>query len=285
MVLLGVWLAGRAIAGTKDFPSRRILGVLCVSALFMHLAGNVMFQWSLEVVGIALAAPLTMGSIVVTGAVMGRMFLGERLTVRGLAAISVLGAAIGVLGSVASMNSASETTVGAGVTIAGGAAACCAGFAYASLGVVIHAVLARGTTIAGTLWTVSTVGVVSLGLLSLWTVGIEGMQDTTATDLRIMLGAGLFTTMAFLALAKALKLTTLLYINTLNASQMALCAVAGVWLFSEPPSILLWIGVGLTAIGLVMMDRGSGASQDVEVQARSSPAQPRPEAEPEGASS
>jgi len=229
----------------------------------MHVAGNVPFQWSLSVIGVALTTSLTLGLIIITGAVLGRIYLSEPITPRAAAAIGVLGLAVLalVLGAGEASSSVLQVENGeaasTGKIVAGVLAACLAGFAYGLLGVVIRHGLMRGGSIAGTLWTVSTLGVVILGILTMARLGVSSMLDTSWIDLQKMLGAGLFTTVAFLTLAKALQLTTLIYINTLNASQAAMCAVAGVWFFNEPASIPMWSGVGLTAVGLVLMDRQS----------------------------
>ena len=52
VVLLGSWLIFRAARGQRVFPTPRILGVLLCSALFMQFAGNVLFQWTLGILGI-----------------------------------------------------------------------------------------------------------------------------------------------------------------------------------------------------------------------------------------
>ncbi len=262
-VLLGVWLLFGSLAGRRDLPRGRFLLVVALSSLFMHVAGNVPFQWALSVIGVALTTSLTLGSIIITGAVLGRIYLSEPITPRAAAAIGVLGLAVMalVLGAGEASSSVlqveNEEAVSTWKIIVGVLAACLAGFAYGQLGVVIRHGLMRGGSIAGMLWTVSTLGVVILGMLTIARLGVSSMLDTSWIDLQTMLGAGLFTTVAFLTLAKALQLTTLIYINTLNASQAAMCAVAGVWFFNEPASVAMWSGVGLTAVGLVLMDRQS----------------------------
>ena len=57
----------------------------------------------------------------------------------------------------------------------------------------------------------------------------------------------------FIALSVALKSLPVIAVNLLNASQVAMAAVAGILLFSEPVTNSLVIGVALTLIGLVAM--------------------------------
>ena len=68
-----------------------------------------------------------------------------------------------------------------------------------------------------------------------------------------MLGAGVFNAIAFLAVTKAFQLISVVYVNSLNASQAAMAAIAGVILFSEPMSLPLAVGVALTIAGLMLI--------------------------------
>ena len=100
------------------------------------------------------------------------------------------------------------------------------------------------------------VGVISLGSLTLWRSGSEEMSTTTRHDLALMLMAGLFNALAFLALVKALQVASVVYVNALNASQAALAAVAGILFFREALSEQLALGILLTVLGLMLMKRG-----------------------------
>ena len=68
-----------------------------------------------------------------------------------------------------------------------------------------------------------------------------------------MAGAGIGNILAFVALTKALQLTTLLHVNLLNASQVAMAAVTGILLFDEAVTVPLVVGVLLTIVGLTLM--------------------------------
>ena len=67
--------------------------------------------------------------------------------------------------------------------------------------------------------------------------------------------AGGFTSIAFFALTAALKHISIVRANLINASQIALTSLAGVWLFNEPMTRWMVIGTGLTIGGLLLMDR------------------------------
>ena len=83
------------------------------------------------------------------------------------------------------------------------------------------------------------------------------MLATAPSDFWMMLLAGFFNAVAFLALTKSLQLAPLAYVNALNATQATMAAVAGVLIFAERSSPALWFGVALTAVGLLLMQRRS----------------------------
>jgi drug/metabolite transporter (DMT)-like permease len=93
----------------------------------------------------------------------------------------------------------------------------------------------------------------TLGPLSLDRVGLTKMIETPLADLGVMLAAGVFNLLAFAALTYGLRLIHVIYANVINTSQVALCALAGVLLFSEPFNTPLACGVGLTITGTLLI--------------------------------
>ena len=114
-----------------------------------------------------------------------------------------------------------------------------------------------------TLGVVSFVGLTSLTLLSLVNPGLETMLQTESRDLRYMLYAGLWNAVAFLALVKALNQTTLIHVNALSATQVAMTVVAGLILFDETLTWMSGAGVGLTILGLLWMRDNSTSQSSV----------------------
>ena len=135
----------------------------------------------------------------------------------------------------------------------GVAAACLCGVAYAVLNVILRYCITRGAPLPTTLFTVSVTGLVALGLISWLRIGHRGMLETRPHDLALMFGAGLCNTVAFIALTKSLQLTSVVYVNALNATQATLAAIAGVLIFGEALSPWLALGVGLTIVGLMCL--------------------------------
>lgn len=232
--------------------------MLVATGLLGQLGGNVAFQWSLGVIGMAHTVPLCMGAIIIGSAILGRIYLNEPLTALTIAALSALIAAIWVLSigargidSVGMLMEAERTWL---VTLAVGAA-CLAGVSYAVLGVAIRRAVIGQASVAATTFCVAATGLLSLGPASVARLGFEQLFQTPPTDFAMMMLAGVFNLVAFVSLARALQITTLVYVNALNASQVALASLAGVVLFHEQPSSALAIGVALTIAGLILMPR------------------------------
>ena len=225
-----------------------------------QLGGNVMFQFSLGIVGIALAVPLTLGAMILTGAILGRFVLHEQLTWRSVSSMVVLILAIGVLSlgageAQASLDALDNALEGEHrfVVAQGVAAAVLSGVSYALLGVVIRKSVSGRVPLPTTLFIISVVGAVGLGVMSIARIRIEGLIETRAVDWQMMVLAGVCNAFAFLALAKSLQLTGVVFVNALNASQVAMASLAGLVLFNEPLTLPLFFGVLLTGFGLAMM--------------------------------
>ena len=87
-------------------------------------------------------------------------------------------------------------------------------------------------------------------------LGIEPLLGTKPADFGMMLQAGVWNAVAFLAVTKALQLTSVVYVNTINGSQAAMCAIAGILVFGEPFSLSVVFGVALTISALLVMQLG-----------------------------
>jgi drug/metabolite transporter (DMT)-like permease len=254
------WLLVLAWRGQKILPRGDVLGKLVLAGLVGQLGGNVLFQYSLGVIGVALTVPLTLGTIILGGAILGRIVLQEPLTQKTLASIFVLIVAISVLSLGA--DDAHRSVVGLAASAdpwqltRGVAAAVTSGVAYAILGVVIRYGVTGRVSVPVTLGVISLAGIVSLGAGSLWRIGWQGMLDTSGRDLQVMVLAGLFNAVAFLAIAKSFQFASVVYVNALNATQAAMAAVAGVLFFQEAKSAELGLGVILTVVGLLLMRNG-----------------------------
>jgi drug/metabolite transporter (DMT)-like permease len=261
VVIFGPYLAWRALRALPIGPSPAAFWWLVAAGLLGQVGGNVAFQWSLGVIGLALAVPLCLGMMIVFGAWMGWSWLGERVTWRTIASMIVLFIAVTIvcLGAPDAQASLDQAKSASPLrALAGAAAACASGFAYAALGAAIRNAARHGAPTTSSLVTVGVVGMLSLFPLAASRIGLAGMIATTASDWTFMLGAGIANAVAFFLLVKSLQLTSIAHVNALNATQAAMAAIAGIIIFGEPLSAMLGVGILLTAIGLWMMDaRGS----------------------------
>jgi drug/metabolite transporter, DME family len=261
MVLAGTMVAFRYRRGELPWPSWRALAVLAAAGAVAQLCGNAAFQWSLGAAGLAIAVPLCSGTMIVGAALLGRFWLGEGVTPRSALAMLVLIVSIVVLGQGTSHRGAATMVSTEAAAIAalvpwGAAAACLSGVAYAVLNVVIRRVVTGAIPLSLTLLTVSSVGVVSLGTASLLHSGWSVMARTPPLELAAMVGAGTINAGAFFLMGRALQWANLVEVNIVNASQTALAAVAGLFIFGEPATATLFVGVALSIAGCILVDRG-----------------------------
>ena len=265
IIIFAPWLLLRIVRVQRLLPPAKAFAMLVAAAVLGQVGGNVVFQWALGVVGIALTVPLCLGAMIITGAWLGWATLKEPITARTLLSIVLLVSAIGILclGAEAAHASLEQAASHDFWHIAlGVAAACFSGFSYALLGVAIRNAAQQGCPAVTTLMTVGLAGVVVLWPLCIYRIGVTEMWATDAAAMTRMLLAGVANAIAFVSLAKSLEILGVIYVNALNATQAAMAALVGVIYFSEPLSMWLAIGVGLTAWGLVLMKRADSPLDD-----------------------
>lgn len=263
VVLCAIWLwQGRP--GGKPLSTRMLL-VLVATAVVVQIVGNAGYQWALLRVGLAITVPLSFSTIIAGGAILSRLFLGEPITPRLALAMAVIVAAVATLSL-----GAEEAKTDPGVAAAGASAAlgvvvaCASGLAYSLSGIVIRAGANQQASLPATIGIYSLTGVPLLGALALWNSGWPTLAATPAWDLMVMLLAGACNALAFFALGKSLTYLPVAVVNTLNASQAALSAVAGVMLFAEPLTLGLMVGCGLTILGLLLASRRGSPAEEGE---------------------
>jgi drug/metabolite transporter (DMT)-like permease len=262
ILLVVPWLLLRSRAGLPESMHRRSLLVLLAAGLAGSVMGNVAFQWSLGIVGLAIAVPICFGSMLVSSPLLSRAVLGEEISTRTILAMGVLVLSIILLAArveTIARVGASGTAVLVAVLLL-----CLAGIAYTMLGVAIRYGLDNGVSLPLTLGIISFSGFLLLGSLSLRSIGWDAMLATESHHLVDMFLAGLFNAVAFLSLTRAIQLTSVTYVNLINASQVAIAALTGVMLFQEKPTILMMIGVVLTIAGLMLM-QGPSHRQDLKM--------------------
>ncbi len=256
VVVVGPWVLARALRGQRIVPTGRVLAVLVTMGLVTQLLANLGVQWALGIVGLAVTIPAIFGVMLTASAVVGWSVLGERVSRRAAVAIAILLVSLAFLGLSAS---AAGKTIsqqnGPWIIGAAVAAACLAGALYSLLTVTIRHTVTNTTPVSTIVLTITGMGVVSLGPLSLLRLGTERLASTPPEQFAWMFAAGLMNLIAFLAITKGLQLTTVVHANVLNASQVAMAAIAGMMLFDELPNRWLIFGVVLTIAGILLIGR------------------------------
>jgi drug/metabolite transporter, DME family len=258
-ILVLPWLAWEANRRRPTFPSRRALARLLAVGLLIQVAGNVPMQWAFGIVGLAVSIPTVFGIMILAGAVMGRFWLREHVTIRSGVAIAMLLVSLLFLGAGAEAVGKSMATTGtdpSSTTIAWAVAACLlAGSVYAIMNIAIrHSVTGTTSPIAIALL-LPLMGVVVLGPVNLRQMGLTAMLATSWEQVLLMIASGIFNLVGFLGLIYGLQKTTVVHANVLNASQVAMAALAGMWFFHEPPNPWVLLGIGLTVFGILWIDR------------------------------
>jgi drug/metabolite transporter (DMT)-like permease len=269
VVVLAPLVALRAARGQRLMPSFSLLALVAVIAVVGQVGGNIGFQSSLGLVGLALAVPINLGVMILAGAILGHWLLGDQVSRSMVWASCVLVVAILVLSLGAPQ---ANLRLHSGVnadrppwwwSLAGVFISCVSGLAYSCLSVTLRYVTNRGAPIASVLLVIGTVGAVTLGAIAAARLGGLPWQSVSSRDMACLLGAGFSNVFAFIALTRALQLSSVMFVNALSASQTAFSALAGVLIFREPFTLALALGVGLTALGL-LMTKGRKPQRPVE---------------------
>ena len=265
-LLVCPWLLYRTLGCRAAVLPLKAFAFLVLLGLIGQFGGNLNLQFALATLGLTITIPTVFGLILVASAVLGRLVLGERVSRRSVGAIGILIGAMVLLGLGAgaanqSVGEEGRAMVGPTWVALGIGAACLSGVCYACLSTGIRRVVSPAVPPAWVVFVTTSVGMVTMGAISVYRLGIPRLLDTRADDLGFMLAAGFFNLVAYLALARGLQSTALIRVNVLNASQVAMCGVAGLLLFGEPPSWFLLLGVGMTIVGMTFIDRPSEAAE------------------------
>lgn len=256
---LGPLLLWQICRGSRfSFPLRAV-AILAVVGLGVQLAGNLGLQWAYGVIGLAVSLPLALGMSLTGSAVIGVVLFREWLPLRSIAAVVMVVGSIVLLSVGATEHNDSPVTPSAApgvlVVLLGIMAACVCGVMFASLGAAIRHAGKSNVPITVTVVVVTGMGVVSLGAVSLVQLGPAKMLATEPHAIAWMVASGVFNVIAFALIIKGLHLTTLVHANVLSASQLALGALAGIFLFREPHNLWLLSGIALTIAGITLYGR------------------------------
>lgn len=252
VIVLGPFLLWMLSRGEALVTSYRLIPRFVVVSIIGQFVGNAAFQIALGTIGLAASVPITLGVLIVGGAILGRILLAEPVRLPTLVAMLMIIVAVIIL----SHPSASETPDASATTHPVWVGALCAaasGAAYALFGAVMRQAMTGGVSAPVTMFISGLVGTISLWSVTLAGSGLESISAVESSQWSMMAAAGVLNFSAFVALSVSLKALPVVAVNLINASQVAMAAVAGVILFSEPVTWPLALGISLTFAGLLVL--------------------------------
>ena len=255
---VGAWLLYRARRETLSVPGWRPVAGLVVVGALTQVVATLPLLWAMAVVGLATAVTLSLGTSLLTSAVLGRFVLGERVSGQSLGAIGLLIAAVIFLTSGADGSAGATVTAesrGPLSIVLAIAVSCVAGIIYGLLNVSVRRSVTGGVPAGVVALVIPMMGVVCLAPACFWRLGAGGILATPAEDALVMLVSGLLNVIAWFAIIRGLQTTSAVHANVLTASQVAMAALAGIFWFEEAITPSLVAGVAMTIAGMVMIDR------------------------------
>ena len=254
------WSNGeRGLDGWKSFLW------LTLNGFFMQFGGNISFQYAMSFGGLALTVPMCFCTLILSGALGGRLFLKEKISPRAMIAMWLLIVAVIVLSQGA--NDAAHSMRG-DATLADMIKAILfsglSGLGYGFGGVSIrHAVTGTGT-IASTIAPLSTIGVLGPGLIAWNQMGASGLAAVPWQMNATILLAGTFNAIGFFFVGAAMARMPLVRVNLVNASQTAMCALGGILFYGEPATWWIGAGTALTIVSLGILGTQDHHSPDAD---------------------
>jgi drug/metabolite transporter, DME family len=254
---------GRLSWGT---PRARWTIIGCTS--IMQLFANIPSVWAMSKVGMVVAVPIFLGINLVFAAIWGQLLLKQKVTLNAILAIGLLIVAILVFnfGATEVHESIAETVethetfgfIGNGwITTLAVLAACLAGLAFSQEGIAMTYAMEQGMSIVAVAWIVPTVGMVLFLPIKMMMTDWSFVNSVINLDhiqiIIAILGMCLANASSFLMVTTGFRLITVVHVNVINSSQVALCAVCGILFFNEPASPLIVLGLVLSIIGITLI--------------------------------
>ena len=250
MVIRRFELGGR-VRGDLLPPRQFWLTLIGIGVIY-NVTGNAAFQISLTLSGLVLTVPISHSTMLWSAAFAGLLILGEPITRAVAVGVTLLIASLVFLtaGATNSLHQMEPIMIAVAVLTA-----MSAGASYGIGTAVYRRRVANRLTTEQALSIVTLTGMISTGVIAYLRVGLDGALATPLIVVLAMLAAGVANAVALTTISKALQYIAVAKANAINATQIALSALAGLLIFAEPVTILVLIGLGLTIAGLLSIGR------------------------------
>ncbi|MFO0428947.1 MAG: DMT family transporter [Planctomyces sp.] len=253
-----ILLIRRRMAGQPALPEWSLTGRMILAGLLMQFGGNLGFQLALRAIGLAITVPILFASLLCSGALAGRMLLGDQVTRRTGISMTLMIVSIVFLSAAAQSSNGARTPLfsNSSVNITMGVLiALLSGLSYGLCGVIIRRVVRGSMPVEQTLFLFSMTGVIALGPISAMQLGLPFLGNIPLSDWLLILTSGVFNAIGFFAITQSYRVLTISRANIINASQNAMCALGAVVCFSETLNWAAIAGIGLSIVGLIILDR------------------------------
>ena len=232
----------------------RFWGLLFGVSCLMQVLGNITYIWLFDMAGIAIALSCVWTGGLFSAQTFDLVCLKERFNVRTFIGLSIVLAAVCCIGiglgqSANTLTSLSKYGAGAiALIILGGLLV---GIMNSSTMASVRVAHKNNVPFWVPILLVPGSGTIVLGILSWMEHGSGILTALTYQQFGVAFLAGVANLIAFAALVKGLGTTSLAYMNLLNASQVALGALAGIFWFMEPSNGYIIAGIILTIAAIL----------------------------------
>jgi drug/metabolite transporter (DMT)-like permease len=270
-VLVGGWLVYRSLKGKANWPPLKFLGILFAAGLGVQLLGNVGMQWAYGIAGMGFMVSSNIVFNLMSGAILGYLLLREALGGRQIAAMAILLLAVvalwlGATPVDAALPATDANTIeqsqssGPMLIAVALATSLVAGVFFSLQNITIRYCMKQGVPMSVVVLFITGCGALTLGP---WCM-VQLASPVAATPLACypwMYAAGICNFLAFIALIRGLKFTTVTHVTMVSTLQVALAALAGILFFGEPASVMLLAGVVLTMVGIAYFGKPAAAEE------------------------
>ena len=286
VVCLTPWILFRFFQGRYRLVSKRLLVYIIVASVFCQFIGARLHMVAFSVLGLVIAVPIVQASTMLGTAYLGQYVLGDPLSRRRKIAMSILITAVVLLslGKEWAVTQSEGPQVSSGYFLLIAAGTIVAGAAYSIYIIILRYAGRRFWGAEDSVWAsfrfsqwvgydfsdhppqrhyspvpvtltmliVLCVGIITFGSCLFLRRGLDGFTNVPPIAWKLIPITGLCNMVGFFFQVQGLRLTSAVQASLIAVSQILVLSLIGMILFGEPTTPLVWIGLSLTACGVVL---------------------------------